>query len=246
VSLVASRGCPYRCDFCSVHRMFGRNPDYRDPGSVLDEIRRNYVQRAVRLFNFEDDNLSIDRRWFLDFLTAVAEDSALRDIELTAMNGLCYPTLDEELLGAMKRAGFRQLNLSLISQSGTLRAAHGRPAGSADFTALVRAAQGLGFFMTVYVILGLPGQAYDEVKNTLEYLLGLGVLVGPSVFYLPAGSELYEKIQISPEIKGNWDTYRSSAFAVETKDISRTQLLELFLYVREKNLATKEGRGHPH
>ena len=246
VSLTASRGCPYRCDFCSVHRMFGRKLEYRSQESVLEEIRWNYFRREVRLFNFEDDNLSFDRRWFINFLSAVAEDPELRDIELTAMNGLYYPTLDEEVLAAMKRAGFRQLNLSLISQSGTLRAAHGRPAGLTDFEGLIRAAQELGLFITVYVIIGLPGQAYDEVRKTLDYLLDLGVLVGPSVFYLTAGSELYEKIPISPGIKGNWNFFRSSAFAVETRDMSRAQLLELFLYVREKNLVKKKDPGRPH
>jgi radical SAM superfamily enzyme YgiQ (UPF0313 family) len=242
ISLIASRGCPHNCDFCSVHRMFGRKIDYRAAESVLQEIRWNSIHRNVRLFNFEDDNLSFDRRWFCDFLGAVVQDPDLRDIEFTAMNGLCYPTLDGELLDKMKRAGFRELNLSLISQSGALRAAHGRPAGLEDFERLIRAAQKLGFFITVYIILGLPGQSYAEIRESLDYLLSLGVLVGPSVFYLTPGSELFDEIQVPPDIKDNWNFYRSSAFAVETADLSRAQLMELFLYIRRRNL---ENKGHP-
>ncbi len=239
VSLTASRGCPYECDFCGIHKMFGRKIEYRPIESVIEEMRWNYTHKCVRIFNFEDDNLSFDRRWFLDFLNALTQDSGLRGIELTAMNGICYPTLDEEILEAMRRAGFRQLNLSLVSRNEALRAGHVRPRDSGNFESLIRKARELGFFVTVYVIIGLPGQTYDEAKRTIDYLLSLGVLVGPSVFYLSPGSRLYDEIDVSPEIKNNWNLYRSSAFAVETKELSRAQLLDLFFYVRKRNLNSR-------
>jgi radical SAM superfamily enzyme YgiQ (UPF0313 family) len=244
ISLTASRGCPFGCDFCSVHRMFGREIRYREIDDVLGEMRANHTAKETRLFNFEDDNLSFDRSWFLNFLKSVESDPELPGSELTAMNGLCYATLDEEVLEAMKRAGFREINLSLVTQSAELRNQFRRPylIDSFDkFNKLIRAAQRLSFFVTVYVILGLPGQTYTEVKESIDYLLGLGVLVGPSVFYPAPGSRLFEEIPLSPAVKKNWNLYRSSAFAVETPDLSRGQLLELFSYVRQRNL---ERRGH--
>ncbi len=241
VSMIASRGCPCECDFCAVERMFGRQIEYRRPESLIEEMRWNYSRRGVRVFNFEDDNISFDRGWFLDFLNVVAGDSLLKDVELTAMNGVCYPTLDPGVLEAMKRAGFRRLNLSFVSRSPELRNGHGRPLDSRDFDGLVREAQSLGFLVTVYVILGLPGQTYDEAKDTIAYLLGLGVLVGPSVYYLSPGSLLFEKAEVSAEVKGNWNFYRSSAFAGETRLLSRAQLLELFLYARERNLNSRRA-----
>jgi radical SAM superfamily enzyme YgiQ (UPF0313 family) len=159
------------------------------------------------------------------------------------MNGLCYPTLDEEILLAMRRAGFRELNLSLVSRDPALQKSFSRPylSDSSDkLNNLIRAAQKLSFFITVYIIIGLPGQTFAEVKDSMDYLLGLGVLVGPSVFYLSPGSRLYEKMDIAAKIKDDWNLYRSSAFAVETDKLSRRDLLSLFSYVREKNL---ERRG---
>jgi len=243
ISLSASRGCPYSCDFCSVHRMFGRNIQYRAIDSVLAEMRANYARKEARLFNFEDDNLSSDKRWFLEFLAAVASDPEMTGIELTAMNGLCANTLDEGALEAMSRAGFRRINLSLVTQSRDLQERYRRPYlfDRIDrFDSLIKAAQDLSFFMTVHVILGLPGQTYEEVRESIDYLLGLGVLVGPSVFYLAPGSRLFEEIDVPPVVKDDWNLYRSSAFAVETPFLSRAQLLELFSYARRKNL---ERRG---
>ncbi len=242
ISLSASRGCPYDCLFCSVHRMFGRTIRYRTIDSVLSEMRLNYGQKGTRLFNFEDDNLSYDRRWFLDFLAAVEAEPELEGIELTAMNGLCADTLDEDVLAAMRRAGFRRINLSLVTRSGELRKRYRRPYYSDKidkFYDLIRAAQHLDLFVTVYVILGLPGQSRAEVKESIDELLAMGVLVGPSVFYLDPGSRLYEEIEVPAAVANDWNLYRSSAFAVETPGLSRAELLDLFSYVRRKNLERK-------
>lgn len=241
LSLQASRGCPQNCSFCNVHLVFGRGTDYRPVSSVLEEMRWNYRYRGVRLFNFEDDNLAFDRDWLVEFLEAVAADPRLEGSELTFMNGLGYENLDENLLELMKRAGVRKLDLSWVSGNPAVRQRHHRPQkkDEAEFFDLVRAARRLGFFVTVYLILGLPGQTREEIVATTEKLLGAGVLVGPSVFYLTPGSELQQSLKLPPEIAGDWDLYRSTAFAVETKELKRSDLVELFLYIRRRNLERK-------
>ncbi len=238
VSINASRGCPFQCDFCSVHAMFGKAISYRTIDSVLEEMHWNFLHKQVRVFNFEDDNLAWNREWFLQFLHEVQHDPHLRPIELTAMNGLCHAVLDEELLLQMKAAGFKELNLSFVTQDGALQKQHLRPR-QGDFDELVRAARKLGFFITVYVIIGLPDQTYDEVKESIDYLLGLNVLVGPSVFYIPPASRLYEQLDIAEALRRQWSLYRSSAFAVETEHLTRSQLIALFAYARQNNLARR-------
>jgi radical SAM superfamily enzyme YgiQ (UPF0313 family) len=142
----------------------------------------------------------------------------------------------------MQSAGFRELNLSLVTGSPDLQQSYGRPYqidANDKFNSLIREARRLSFFITVYIILGLPGQSYAEVKETIDYLLSLDVLVGPSVFYLAPGSSLYDRLTLPPAVKEDWNVYRSSAFAVETPELSRAQLLKLFSYVRQKNLERK-------
>ncbi len=214
ISMIASRGCPYKCEFCSVHNMFGRRMDYRDIDDVLDEMRRNYLDKEARIFNFEDDNISVNKKWFEHFLQRVIADSTLKDIELTAMNGLCYPTLDDRLLQLMHRAGFRRLDLSFVTRDQALRRRFKRPGRDDDLERIVRTAHRLGFFITVYIIIGLPGQSYDEVKESIDVLLDMNVLVGPSVFYIPPASSLYDKLELPEHVRCNWNLYRSSAFAV--------------------------------
>lgn len=239
ISLIASRGCPYGCDFCSVQAMFGRSITYRSAHAVVDEMRRAHRLKRVRIFNFEDDNLTFDRTWFSEFLELVIRDRQLSDIELTAMNGLCYAHLDTGLLTLMRRAGFRQLNLSLVTHDRRLRAKYRRPGADSDLAGIVAAARRLGFFVTVYVIIGLPEQTYEEIRESVDFLFGLGVLVGPSVFYLPPGSRMFDRLDIPGSLRDNWPFYRSSAFAVETRHLNRARLIELFSYVRRRNLENR-------
>lgn len=245
ISLTASRGCPYRCEFCSVHAMFGQKIEYRPVENVLSEMRWNYQNKKVRIFNFEDDNLSFNTEWFKRFLKAVIEDPVLDSVELTAMNGICYPTLDKDSLVLMWQAGFRQVNLAFVTQDQDLRQKYRRPAHRPDFERLVAYAQKLGFFITVYVIIGLPDQSYGEIKASIDYLLNLGVLVGPSVFYLPPGSRLFGRLELPEKLAAEWNLYRSSAFALETKHLRRAQLVELFSYTRKRNLENRQNYSGP-
>ena len=240
-SLLCSRGCPNGCDFCSVERMFGRTLSYRPVEEVITEMRFLYEQRGVRIFNFEDDNLTGRMAWFGEFLQEVIREPLFADIELTAMNGICYPGLDDEILGLMRRAGFKRLNLSLVTQNPGLRRRYHRPQGEGELAEVVARAQRLGLFVTVYLIIGLPGQSIAEIRATIDHLLDLGVLVGPSIFYLPPASPLYERLELPAQLLDEWELYRSTAFAVESAELPRAALVDLFCYVRAENLR----RRHP-
>ena len=241
ISLQASRGCPQNCSFCNVHLVFGRVVSYREISAVLREMRWNYLKREVRIFNFEDDNLSYDRDWFSEFLQAVAADRTLQGIELTFMNGLSYENLDGELLRLMKQAGVRKLDLSWVSGNPFIRKKYHRPQkkDENEFFSLLKEAKSLDFFVTVYLILGLPGQTKEEIIEVTEKLLEMKVLVGPSVFYLTPGSQLHSDLEIPAEVRDDWDNYRSLAFAVETEGLKRRDLIELFIYIRRRNLENR-------
>ncbi|HOT96084.1 MAG TPA: radical SAM protein [bacterium] len=234
-SLQCTRGCPHGCDFCGVEKMFGRRLRCRSVDHVLWEMQLLHA-RGVRIFNFEDDNLTLRRSWFKALLLAIRATPRLAGIELTAMNGLCYPTLDAEILELMQTAGFQRLNLSFVTGDPGLRQAYNRPHVGEGLDTVITRAQRLGLQVTVYIILGLPGQNEREIKTSIDYLLDLGVLVGPSIFYIPPGTPVYDRLDLPAATRADWNLYRSTAFAVESALLPRAKLIELFIYVRQENL----------
>ena len=225
VALVASRGCVKACTFCTVSSMYGRSMRWRTLDSILSEMKTLYDTRDVRVFDFEDDNLSINRLWFTQLLNAIIEN--FTDIRLYAMNGLAMETLDAEMLALMWTAGFRNLNLSLVTAQESEQSRLNRGTSNAVFDLVVRDARALGFEITVYFILGLPNQTAEDVKETLKFLYTYDVLVAPSVFYPPPGTPLY---QDEP-----WMMCRSSAFAKNPATFPRSEQVEIFRRVRVIN-----------
>lgn len=109
--LITSRSCPHRCSFCSVHSTFGTSYRRLPVDQVLSEMELRYAE-GYRVFDFEDDNLTHYRSEMKELCREIARVFQGREIELLAMNGISYLSLDPELLGLMKRAGFTHLNLA--------------------------------------------------------------------------------------------------------------------------------------
>lgn len=217
-SLIMSRGCPNQCKFCSSRDFWGNTYRLRSAGSVIREIEECYEKYGITLFNFEDDNLFLNRvkaQEFLSEFIKYQKDNNL-SFDLTAMNGVSIETVDEMIIKLMSEAGFREINLSLVSYSADLQNKLGRPFNSDKFTRIVLTAQKYKMNVRTYFILGLPAQSKTEIDLTINFLQDLKVKVFPSVFY-----NVYAP-------KEQWKMQRSSAFFNETEYLSREDLLYYF------------------
>jgi radical SAM superfamily enzyme YgiQ (UPF0313 family) len=209
--IVASRGCPMKCSYCC----FGDQPDlsYRikSVDTVIREIKRFAGLNSTGFIDFEDENLSLDRRWFLRLLNEISDRFGEGRFELRAMNGLYPPSLDEEVVGAMKTAGFKTLNLSLGSTCKQQLNQFNRADVSSAFDRALKLAERYELSAVGYVICAGPFQRAGDSIADLLYLAGRRVLAGVSVFYPAPGSkdfELCEKYGLLPD---HFACMRSSA-----------------------------------
>ena len=96
--IVASRGCPMKCSYCSVGDQSDLSYRLQSVDAVIGEIENFAGQNNPRFIDFEDENLSLDRRWFLRLLQEITSRFGEARLELRAMNGLYPPSLDEEVV----------------------------------------------------------------------------------------------------------------------------------------------------
>ena len=227
--ITTSRGCPHQCTFCSVHLTFGDKFRRRSPDNVLSEIRQRYSE-GYRVFDFEDDNLSFSREHLEAILNALIAGFPANDLRLVAMNGISFLSLDRELLELMKRAGFRNLNLSLVSANTDVLARLKRPHTLNKYLDVVTQAHGLGFDIVSYQILGLPYETLDDMVDTMALVVSLPVLIGAAIFYLTPGCPISQQF---PEMAES-DIFkaRSTAMAIETDQFHRDDLYTLFITAR--------------
>jgi radical SAM superfamily enzyme YgiQ (UPF0313 family) len=227
--ITTSRGCPHQCTFCSVHLTFGEKFRRRSPGNVLSEIKQRYSE-GYRVFDFEDDNLSFSKEDLKTLLNAIIVEFSVNDLRLVAMNGLSYLSLDREILELMKKAGFRNLNISLVSANADVLARLKRPHTLNKYLDVVNHAHDMGFDIVSYQILGIPYESLEDMINTMALMASLPVLIGASIFYLTPGCPIAQEF---PEMTES-DIFkaRSTAMAFETDQFRRDDLYTLFITAR--------------
>lgn len=230
--VMSSRGCPHRCSFCSVQGTFGKTYRPRAVESIVDEMEKRYRQ-GFRVFDFEDDNLTFNKERFKKLCEVIIEKFAGKDIQLLAMNGVSYKSLDRELLQLMREAGFTHLNLALVSSNEKVLAEVKRPHRVDNFTEIVEIGHELGFQIVAYQILGLPNETIGSMMTTLLFLARLPVLIGVSTFYLTPGAAIAE--QFAPMDAADILRSRSTAMAIETEECKRDHLYTLFITARILN-----------
>lgn len=229
--IMASRGCPHRCKFCSIHQTFGTKYRLRSVKNVLMEMDEK-IRTGFRSFDFEDDHFGGNKRWLNQLLDEIIVRFADYDLSFQAMNGITVTNLDKNILQKMKLAGFTSINLSLVTPDQTRQNALNRPFDTKQFTDIVHSAHQMDLKVTAYIILGLPGDTVEDNLKSILFLTSLPVLIGPSLFYLVPGTPLFDELEVQGKITGSVRCYRSSYFPYERPDFSRESALTLFRICR--------------
>jgi len=245
ITLVTSRGCPMGCSYCATGRHSYMPYRRRSVDTVLKEIRGHAQAQPVGFIDFEDENLTMDRDWFVALLAGLEKIFNEARPELRAMNGLFPPSLDDALIAVMKGAGFRTLNLSLGSASPVQLKRFHRPDVRGAFERALGSAVRHGMNAVSYIIIGAPGQTADGSLDDLMYLSGQRVLAGLSVYYPAPGSRDYERCRDLGVLPPDWDGYRARALPI-SHTTSRREVVTLLRIGRLINfLKGIIDRGEP-
>jgi radical SAM superfamily enzyme YgiQ (UPF0313 family) len=229
--MITSRSCPHRCSFCSVHTTFGTKYRLRSLENVLDEIELRYRQ-GFRIIDFEDDNLTYYQKTFKDLCRRLITRYPAGALELVAMNGISYLSLDDEALELMAAAGFSQLNLALVSSDKTVRETTKRPHTLSAYLKVVEKAHRLGLKIVSYQILGLPSESLASMIQTLAFNARLPVLLGASPFYQTPHAPIARDLNFTAD---DYLRSRLTAMAVETDGFDREDIYTLFVATRILN-----------
>ena len=227
--VTASRGCPLNCSYCAFGAGSGVPYRKRSVRSIVREIETLVQDYNVGFIDFEDENLSMDRDWFLGLLSEIRKRFGHQRPELRAMNGLFPPALDDKLIRAMRDAGFKTLNLAVGTTDAKQLNRFNRKDVCNAFDAALASARKYGLEAVGYIIIGAPDQTAETSLSDLLYLAGRRVLAGLSTFYPAPGSRDYTRCQERGLLPETFDLMRSTALPLDqaTRRIETVSLLRL-------------------
>ena len=172
--MLATRGCPFQCAFCSNVYMWTPLWIPRNPGTVLDEFEFYMKRYRVNDIQFFDPNTIIDKKWILTF----ADEIIRRNLKISWQIpiGTRPESVDREVARAL--AGSGCFTMGFAPESGSPRTL-GRINKTVNIGRMKRSMRDCleeGLKVKCNIMLGFPGETHRDVWKTLKLILEMSWL----------------------------------------------------------------------
>jgi radical SAM superfamily enzyme YgiQ (UPF0313 family) len=227
--IFATRGCPNKCDFCTVSVMYGSRL-HRRP---VSEVAAEYASINGKVIIFWDDNIAADLEYAKGLFRAITPYRKWWSSQASIHAGH-----DDGFLEAAARSGCKQLFLGLESISQQSMAEVNKVFNKVgEYSRVIKRIQAHGIAVQVGIVFGFDNDKPDVFKNTLDFLEDAGVQNVTFNILTPfPGTPLFRKLESQGRILTyDWSKYNSRDDVVfQPKQMSIDELLHGFHYANAR------------
>ena len=169
--ILASRGCPYQCTFCSNPTMWTTRYILRNIDDLVAEIK-SYIERYnITALQFYDLTAITKKRWTIEFCSRLIAEGI--GIKWSLPSGTRSEALDAETLAMLKKTNCNYLVYAPESGSPQTLTAIKKRIDLDRLTASVVEAKRQGIIVRTNLIIGFPHETRRHVAQTIRYGLYL-------------------------------------------------------------------------
>lgn len=227
--LFATRGCPNRCDFCSIPLMYECGFRKRP----VTEVAAEYGSFRGRRIIFWDENIGADGRYARELFRAIAPYRKWWSSQATIHIGK-----DDETLAEAARSGCKQLFVGLesVSQSSVneVRKGFNRVEEYAD---AIRRIHMHGIAVQAGIVFGFDNDTPAVFKETVDFLEAAGVQNATFNILTPyPRTPLFQRLEAEGRIlTTDWRRYNGRNDVVfQPRRMSADELLAGFRYANQR------------
>jgi anaerobic magnesium-protoporphyrin IX monomethyl ester cyclase len=200
LNIVASRGCPYRCNWCAKP-IYGDTFSARSPRSVAEEMRQlKYEYNAEHLW-FADDIFGLQPKWVLELASAVEDLKSAVPFKAQSRVDLMTPATT----AALRRSGCAEVWMGV--ESGSQKILNAMEKGI-RVEQVAKARSNLhkeGVRACYFLQFGYPGETWEEITSTVNLVRDTRPDdIGISVSYPLPGTKFFKQVQSQLGTKTNW------------------------------------------
>lgn len=190
-SVMTSRGCPYRCTFCSQSIM-PIKWRARSPESVLAEWQHLVHDLGAQEIGVLDDsaNIQVDR---LEQIADLLIEHNVNHVPWIFVNGIRANLATERLLSKLKKAGLKRTAFGVESGDPGILLSIDKKIDHDTIRQAFKNAKAAGLETIGFFILGLPGETEETMDRTIKFACELDPLIANFSMMTPyPGTKVFE------------------------------------------------------
>jgi len=206
-SIMTSRGCPYRCTFCSQSIMPIKWRS-RSPENVIAEWRHLVHDLDAQEIGVLDDSANI-RVKRLEELGHLLIEHNLNHVPWIFVNGIRANLAHKDLLLLLKQAGLKRLAFGVETGDPAILKSIDKKVDHDTIRQAFRNAEEAGLETIAFLILGLPGETHETMQRTIDFAIELDPLIANFSMMTPyPGTQVYEIVKRQGRLLINdWEDY---------------------------------------
>jgi len=203
--ILATRGCPFQCTFCSSPSMWTTRYIMRNPKDIVDEIEWLIQEYKANDFEFFDLTAIIKKSWILEFCKEIKKRN-LNNITWQLPVGTRTESLDEEVLKAIYDTGCHFVCYAPESGSEKSLEVIKKRVKIDRLVKSIKTSVKIGHTAKLNFIIGFPHETLGDCLRTIWFGVYCAFRLGVSdilfsVFSPYPGSELFENLKKNKKIK---------------------------------------------
>lgn len=201
--ILATRGCPYQCTYCSSINMWTPRWIPRDPIKVVDEIEHYVNVYGATSFPFQDLTAIIEKDWILRFCREIQHRNLKISWQLAS--GTRSEAIDAEVAAELRKSGMIQMSYAPESGSETTRKFIKKKMKTDRLLASLESAASAGLNVTIFLVIGFPHDRVEHLKENIPFIDAVaehGAADLSTGFYMALpGTELFHSLYDAGKIK---------------------------------------------
>jgi len=232
-SVISSRGCPFRCRFCSLPGQYV----HQSASRLVDEIEELLARGADGVF-FRDSTFTIHRDWVLEFCHLVLG----RGLRFHWIANARPDRVDEAMLREMRRAGCFALCYGVESGRDHVLDYYGKDHTVADTRRAVAATKAAGIRVIAYFMLGAPIETRADIEASYQLARELGAERTIWKIFCPLpGCAIYDELK-AKGVPLNFDNIRTNKASYPLADMTEAEIEQRFRELSDEFAFARDSR----
>jgi len=231
-AIVSSRGCPFRCNYCSCAVIAGHTYRVHSVDYVLNEIEYLINNYGFEYFDFHDDTFNFYPERVLEFCRKIKE----RQLNFHWACFCRVTNFNNEIATAMKQAGCVAIQFGVEAGNQTVLNSIKKRITLAEIENSVIAAKNADINkISCGFIIGHAEDTEETINETINFGLKLATLgatdLTVSVLTPLPGTEVYNNLGKNgiDLLTKDWEQFVFSRIVIETKNVSKERLRKLYV-----------------